>query len=465
MRWGADPRDVGHRRWTPKPALILVIRAVLVALPLAAGAGAGALVASMLPPADGAAQVGGWALVLAAAMLATIGADRLARRLLPLTALLRLTLTFPDRAPSRLRVAMRATNVRSLQTRIQSPEHATLPNSERVADIVAFAAALNSHDRRTRGHSERVQAITQLVAEQMHLQGPELDQLLWAAFLHDIGKLEVPSTILNKPGPPDDDEWRVLRSHPDAGARLTTPLRSWLGDAAGAIDEHHERFDGTGYPRGLSGDEISRAGRIVAVTDAFETITAARAYKGPTTAAEGRAELTRCAGTHFDPQVVRAFLDVSLGRLRWAIGIGAFFAMFPIFGAARARAATMRPALSSAGGGMVGAVVASMVLATAPLQFQPPAAAGARPGGIVLGPSGSVTRPEPGLTVDEPKTPEEAPASAGSTPPDPSLARFQIEVAGRRVVARVLGGVEVTSAPDGGTGVEASAPLLGPFEL
>ena len=443
--------------------LILLVRTVSVALPLAAGAGAGAVVAWMLPPADGAAEVGSWALVLAAAMLATLGADRLARRLLPLTILLRLTLAFPDHAPSRLRVALRATNVRSLQARIQSPAHAELPNPERVADIVALAASLNAHDRRTRGHSERVQALTQLVAEQMHLEGPELDRLLWAAFLHDIGKLEVPSTILNKPGPPDDDEWRVLRSHPDAGARITAPLRAWLGDAVGAIDEHHERFDGTGYPRGLSGGSISRAGRIVAVTDAFETITAARPYKGSTTAAEGRAELTRCAGTHFDPHVVRAFLDVSLGRLRWAIGIAAFFAMFPLLGAARARADTLRPTLSCAGGGAVGAAVASMVLVTASVApFQPPTATGAGPGETVSSPSGSEPQPEApaNLTVDQPTTPEEAPLTPDSPATDPSLVRAQLDAARLHVAAQVPGGVEVTPAPDAGISVDVSAPLL-----
>ncbi|MEX0664993.1 MAG: HD-GYP domain-containing protein [Acidimicrobiia bacterium] len=336
------PSTTGRARWAARPLLTFLVRALVLAVPVVAGLGAGALASELLPEAHGAARIAWLVAVLGAATVATLGADVLARRLLPLTALLRLTLAFPDHAPSRLRVALRASNVRRLQTRVQSPEHADLPDAERAVDIVALAAALNSHDRRTRGHSERVQALTRLVAEELHLDADERDRLGWAAFLHDIGKLEVPRAILNKSGPLDDDEWAVLKRHPAEGARLIAPLGAWLGDAAHAIDEHHEHFDGTGYPRGLAGDEISRAGRIVAVTDAFETITAARSYKRPASPAEGRAELTRCAGTHFDPHVVRAFLDVSLGRLRWVLGFGSWFALVPVLGATRVRAAALR---------------------------------------------------------------------------------------------------------------------------
>ncbi len=105
----------------------------------------------------------------------------------------------------------------------------------------------------------------------------------------------------------------ILRSHPLEGARLAAPLASWLGPWAAAIAQHHERFDGFGYPAGLAGEEITLGGRIVAVTDAFETMTAVRSYKPAITAAAARNELTKCAGTQFDPTVVRAFLEVSVG--------------------------------------------------------------------------------------------------------------------------------------------------------
>jgi hypothetical protein len=347
---------------------------------------------------------------------------------------------------------------------VQSPAHADLSDAERVVDIVALAAALNAHDRRTRGHSERVQALTRLVAEEMHLDPAERDRLGWAAFLHDIGKLEVPTAILNKAGPPDDDEWEVLRRHPAEGARITAALGPWLGDASGAIDEHHERFDGTGYPRGRAGQAISRAGRIVAVTDAFETITAARSYKRPTSPAEGRAELTRCAGTHFDPHVVRAFLDVSLGRLRWVLGIGSWFALVPVLGATRARAATLSPAVTGTGTGFVGAAVASIVLASSPI------AGGPSPNGP------EIDRPSP-PGVSSPATPAPDAALAAGTPStaDPStrdgragpagapgadpLVHVGVHGAGLELSADVLGGIAIGPGQPG-LGVEIETRLL-----
>ncbi len=120
---------------------------------------------------------------------------------------------------------------------------------------------------------------TDLIAAQMRLTPAAVDRLRWAALLHDIGKLRVPRTTLNKPAKLSAAEWEVVRQHPLAGADLAAALLPWLGEWGKAIAEHHERFDGTGYPLGLSGREISLAGRIVALADSFEVMTGARAYK------------------------------------------------------------------------------------------------------------------------------------------------------------------------------------------
>ena len=138
--------------------------------------------------------------------------------------------------------------------------------------------------------------------------------------MHDIGKLLVSAEILNKPGKLTDVEFEAIKQHPEFGRELVAPLVGWLGDSARAVWEHHERWDGQGYPRGLGGTDISLAGRIVAVTDAFDVMTSVRSYKDPISPVAARAELARCAGTHFDETVVRAFLNVSLGRLRMAMG-------------------------------------------------------------------------------------------------------------------------------------------------
>ena len=129
--------------------------------------------------------------------------------------------------------------------------------------------------------------------------------------------MHVHPDILNKDGTLSAEEWELIHRHPIDGARIAAPLRSWLGPWVDAIEHHHERWDGRGYPHGLAGTDISMAARVVAVADAFEVMTAARSYRRPVSAAAARDELVRCAGSHFDPMVVRAFLNVSLGRQRW----------------------------------------------------------------------------------------------------------------------------------------------------
>jgi len=159
-----------------------------------------------------------------------------------------------------------------------------------------------------------------MVAAELALSRGDRDRLCWAALLHDVGKLEISTAILNKPGALNATEWDRMRRHPADGARLCAPLLAWLGPPGRGIAEHHEKYDGSGYPNGLSGDGISLAGRVIAVVDAYETMTAARPYRKPVTTRAAREELVKCAASHFDPVIVRAFLAVSVPRLMWATG-------------------------------------------------------------------------------------------------------------------------------------------------
>lgn len=244
---------------------------------------------------------------------------------MPLAHLFEQTLVFPDAAPSRFSAALRASNLGSLENRIEDIRSARIAGDNQAAALhaISLIAALSRHDRMTRGHTERVRAYADLIAEEMGLSQADRYQLAWGVLLHDIGKLAVPPEILTKKGKLTDDEWRTLRTHPEAGAELVEPLRAWLGDWVNATSDHHERWDGQGYPNQLAGTEISLSGRITAVADAFDVISSTRSYKSAMSTEAARQELVRCAGTQFDPTVVRAMVKVSiptrrnLGALAW----------------------------------------------------------------------------------------------------------------------------------------------------
>ena len=307
------------------------MRALTFLVPVALAATVTLSGAAALPrPATSPGRLGWLVGLLTASWIVSLLAHHALVRLLPLAALLELSLCFPERAPSRLRLARRNSSATELAALTAAPPDETAQHAaERMLTLIT---ALGSHDRRTRGHAERVRAYADLIAESMGVSPQDRDRLRWAALLHDIGKLHVPAELLNKPGAPTSQEWTVLRDHPRAGAAIATPLLAWLAPMHLVIEEHHERWDGTGYPAGTAGRELSLGARIVQVADSFEVMTAARSYQRSVRKDAALRELVRCAGTQFDPQVVRSMVAIPSRKLLWAAGPAAWLAELPLLG-------------------------------------------------------------------------------------------------------------------------------------
>ncbi len=350
-------------RWVDRVWTARVLRFVIWAIPIAGSYLAIWWMSANLPPRRLGVHLGLWWVFAALVGAFTIWMlDRGMRRFLPVVALLRMSMVFPDKAPPRYRAALRTGSGRALERRVVAVAAAE-PNkvgTQQSLLLLDLAAAITRHDRLTRGHCERVRAYSDLIAQEMGLDEHETGLLRWSALLHDVGKLDVPASILNKPGRPDEDEWKILSGHPAASSRYLAPVATWLEGWHVAAAQHHERWDGGGYPAGLAAEQIHMAGRIVAVADAYDTMVSVRSYKKAMTAQAARTELVRCAGTQFDPRVVRAFLNVSIGRVRRAAGGLAWLGNFgQVLGSG-----TVSPVVSSAPN-----VIASGVLVASALTF------------------------------------------------------------------------------------------------
>jgi diguanylate cyclase (GGDEF)-like protein/putative nucleotidyltransferase with HDIG domain len=193
-----------------------------------------------------------------------------------------------------------------------SPEEQSSKTPQRDA-IEALAVALLERDRYTGEHSEAVIEMSGAVARNLGLNMPEVQRVKSAALLHDIGKVAIPDEILHKPGPLTDDEWKLMKEHPVIGERILRVLPG-LGNVARIVRHEHERWDGGGYPDGLMGDAIPLGSRIIIAADTYHAITSDRPYRAARSHAEAVEELTRCAGTQFDPTVTAALIGHLYGQ-------------------------------------------------------------------------------------------------------------------------------------------------------
>ncbi|MET9349679.1 HD-GYP domain-containing protein [Streptomyces termitum] len=189
------------------------------------------------------------------------------------------------------------------------------------ATIRALVQAVDIKDSYTRGHSERVGHASVLIARELGMDGDRLDTVRFAGILHDVGKLGVPTRVLRKDGPLTPEERRTIELHPEYGHEMVRGI-GFLGEARDAVLHHHERIDGSGYPYGLRGEEIPECARVVAVADAFDAMTSTRSYSRARPVATAVAELERCAGSQFDPRVVRALVR-ALDRHGWRTAVTA----------------------------------------------------------------------------------------------------------------------------------------------
>lgn len=176
------------------------------------------------------------------------------------------------------------------------------------AAVGSLIQAVETKDHYTRGHSERVGVGSTMIAKQLRMSDDRRQAIYFAGLLHDLGKLGIPTRVLNKNGPLTDDEYDAMKLHPVHGLEMVRGI-GFLREAYAGILHHHERIDGRGYPLGLKGDEIPEFARIIAVADAFDCMTSTRSYRGARTVNDAMAELVRCAGTQFDPRMVSALAD------------------------------------------------------------------------------------------------------------------------------------------------------------
>ncbi|MFF4209788.1 HD-GYP domain-containing protein [Streptomyces sp. NPDC001796] len=175
------------------------------------------------------------------------------------------------------------------------------------ATIRALVQAVDIKDGYTRGHSERVGQASMMIARELGMDDERVEVLRFAGILHDVGKLGVPTRLLRKDGPLTPEERRIIELHPEYGHEMVRGI-GFLDEARSAILHHHERLDGSGYPYGLTGDRIPECARVVAVADAFDAMTSTRSYRRARPVAAALTELQRCAGSQFDPAMVRAFV-------------------------------------------------------------------------------------------------------------------------------------------------------------
>lgn len=175
--------------------------------------------------------------------------------------------------------------------------------------VDALAAALDAKSSCMCGHSERVAEISLLLAKKMKLSHAEKERIHIGAHLHDIGKIGIPDAILNKPGRLTESEYTSIRKHPEIGSNIIKKIKVFQS-VVDIVRHHHERYDGKGYPDGISGQEISLGARIVSVADAFDAMTSMRAYRPTISLKDAVNEMRRCRGSQFDPEITDVLIEM-----------------------------------------------------------------------------------------------------------------------------------------------------------
>ena len=170
-------------------------------------------------------------------------------------------------------------------------------------------ATLFERSFETEEHAERIGSLCAVVGEHLHLSHDDIDRLKLFAYLHDIGKIGISDQILNKPGPLNDDELLVMKTHPEIGYRIAMASPDFAS-IADLILTHHERWDGTGYPNRIAGERIPLLSRILAVADAYDAMTEDRVYRKAMSREAAMEEIRKNAGTQFDPQIAALFLEI-----------------------------------------------------------------------------------------------------------------------------------------------------------
>ncbi len=175
--------------------------------------------------------------------------------------------------------------------------------------MLTFAKVIDAKDPYTRGHSEAVAEYSREIARRYGMPRRMLDNIYYSGLLHDIGKIAVPDSILNKPEKLTEDEYEIIKTHTSVGADILSDLTTVDNIAAGARD-HHERYDGSGYPKGIAGNDISLEGRIIGVADAYDAMASERVYRGTFSREKIRDEFEKASGKQFDPKIVKILLEM-----------------------------------------------------------------------------------------------------------------------------------------------------------
>ncbi|MCL4385063.1 MAG: HD-GYP domain-containing protein [Actinobacteria bacterium] len=175
--------------------------------------------------------------------------------------------------------------------------------------LEGWSAALDLRDRETEGHTLRVTEMAVTLGRKFNLNDEELVEIRRGSLLHDIGKIGIPDNILLKPGPLSEEEWKIMKTHPQIAYRLLSPIR-YLKNSLDIPHYHHEKWDGSGYPYGLKEKEIPLAARIFSIADVYDAITSDRPYRKKMQAKEALDYIKSQSGSHFDPEVVNKFIEL-----------------------------------------------------------------------------------------------------------------------------------------------------------